>query len=428
MRGVGRPASARTHPMKSPLLLLAGGVVLGAIGVILASDRAGSVRASLASLPGMSWAASTGHTSPRLREPPHEQHEEGIKLSAEQIEAAGIKVTGTASGVIARRLAVPGTIVPNGDRIARVSVRLLGTVAELRKRLGDRVERNEVVAVIESREVADAKPEYLSARYTHDLQEILTERAKRLADSKAMSENDYLRARTAFDDARVKQAAARQKLFALGLTEQQIAALQDQSAGTLQQQELRSPISGLVAERRVDLGALVGREGQESELFVIVDLSDVWVELAVAPAELPRLTQGQDVAIRARADGDAVSAHVTFISPLLDKETRLARVVAVLPNPNDTWKPGEFVTAEIRFAPLPVAIAVPKTALQSIKGARVVFVRTDEGFRVRTVLTGREDDRSVEITSGLTLGEQIAASNTFTLKAELGKSEAAHED
>jgi membrane fusion protein, heavy metal efflux system len=416
--------------MKSPLLLLAGGILLGAIGVILASDRGGAVRAGFASLPGMSWAGSwagSGHALPRQREHPHEQHEEDIKLSAEQIEAAEIKVSDVTSGVIARRLAVPGTILPNGDRIARVSVKLLGTVAELRKRLGDHVERNEVVAVIESREVADAKTEYLSARFTHDLQETLTERAKRLVDIKAMSENDYLRARAAFDDARAKQAAARQKLFALGLTEQQVASLQEQPAGALQQQELRSPIAGVVAERRVDLGGLVGREGQESELFVIVDLSDVWVELALAPADLAHLAQGQEIAVRARADGDAVAARVTFIGPLLDKETRLARVVAVLSNPNDTWKPGEFVTAEVRLAPQPVAIAVPKSALQSIKGARAVFVRTDEGFRVRTVVTSREDDRGVEITSGLTLGERIAVTNTFTLKAELGKSEA-HED
>jgi membrane fusion protein, heavy metal efflux system len=413
--------------MKRPFLLLTGGIVLGAFGVVLASDRAGYVRASLSSLDGMPSPGSPTHTLPRQREH-HEEHEENIKLSSEQIEAAGIKIGEVTPGVISRRLAVPGTIVPNGDRIARVSVKLLGTVSELRKRLGDRVERNEVVAVIESREVADAKTEYLSARFTHELQETLTDRAKRLADIKAMSENDYLRARAVLDDARAKLAAARQKLFALGLTEQQVTALQAQSGGALQQQELRSPISGLVAERRVDLGALVGREGQESELFVIVDLSDVWVELAVAPAELPHLARGQDVAIRTRADGDAVSAHVTFISPLLDKETRLARVVAVLSNLNDTWKPGEFVTAEIRLARLPVAIAVPKTALQSIKGARAVFVRTNEGFRVQTVLTGREDDRSVEITSGLTLGEQIAVTNTFTLKAELGKSEAAHED
>jgi multidrug efflux pump subunit AcrA (membrane-fusion protein) len=66
--------------------------------------------------------------------------------------------------MLSKRITVPGAIVPSGDHIARVAVRLLGTVAELRKRLGDAVQAGEVVAVIESREVADAKSEYLAAR------------------------------------------------------------------------------------------------------------------------------------------------------------------------------------------------------------------------------------------------------------------------
>jgi cobalt-zinc-cadmium efflux system membrane fusion protein len=71
---------------------------------------------------------------------------------------------------------------------------------------------------------------------------------------------------------------------------------------------------------------------------------------------------------------------------------------------------------------------VPKAALQTIKGDRVVFVRSDQGFEARKVTVGREDDRAVEIVSGLSAGESIAVSNTFTLKAELGKAEAEHHD
>ena len=152
-----------------------------------------------------------------------------------------------------------------------------------------------MVAVIESREVADAKSEYLASLFTHELQQTLADRARRLVDSKAMAENEYLRTRAAFDDARVKRDLARQKLSALGLTEDQIAVLPQQPVATLRLQELRSPISGRIAERRVDLGALVGREGQESELFVIVDLSEVWIELAVASADLPEIEQGHDI-------------------------------------------------------------------------------------------------------------------------------------
>ena len=180
---------------------------------------------------------------------------------------------------MSKRIFVPGSIVPSGDHIARVAVRLLGTVAELRKRLGDPVEAGEVVAVIESREVADAKSEYLGARLVFELQQTLFNRSTRLFEGKVLSENDFLRARTTFEDARVKIETARQKLFALSLTADQIEALPQQPVETLRRQELRAPIAGRIAERRVELGSLVGREGQESELFVIADLSVVWADL-----------------------------------------------------------------------------------------------------------------------------------------------------
>ena len=77
---------------------------------------------------------------------------------------------------IAQRLTVPGTIVPNAERVAHVSVKLSGTVAELRKKIGDDVDKDEVIAVLESREVADAKSEYLAARLTNDLQQESTSR------------------------------------------------------------------------------------------------------------------------------------------------------------------------------------------------------------------------------------------------------------
>src|SRR6185312_11106649 len=160
-----------------------------------------------------------------------------------------------------------GAIVPDANRVARVAVRLLGTVAELRKGIGDRVERGEIVAVIESREVADAKSEYLAARVTNELQQTLAARLKTLWDSRASPEVEYLRARLAAQDAQIKLDGARQKLFALGMSEAEIGALPDQPVEGLRKQPLRSPISGRVAERRVDLGGLVGREGQESELF-----------------------------------------------------------------------------------------------------------------------------------------------------------------
>ena len=111
--------------------------------------------------------------------------------------------------------------------------------------------------------------------------------------------------------------SARQKLFALGLPETEIAVLPDPPPASLRRHELRSPITGRVAERRVDLGALVGCEGQESELYVIADLSEVWADLAVSPAELSNIQEGQVITLFAGASSERAKAKVIFVSPLL---------------------------------------------------------------------------------------------------------------
>ena len=349
-----------------------------------------------------------------------------VKLRDRQVDAGKFAVTEVGGGALSKRITVPGSIVPSGDHIARVAVRLLGTVSELRKRLGDPVEAGEVVAVIESREVADAKSEYLGARLVFDLQQTLFNRSSRLFEGKVLSENDFLRARTTFEDARVKIETARQKLFALSLTAEQIEALPQQPVETLRRQELRAPIAGRIAERRVELGSLVGREGQESELFVIADLSVVWADLAVSPSDLAAIHEGQKIQLS--GGGESSAATIMFVSPLLDKETRAARVVASVDNAARKWRPGSFITAEIPTDEAPAAIVVPKTALQSVKGETVVFVRTENGFEARKIVTGRQDARLVEVTAGLVVGERVATGNTFVLKADLGKAEAEHED
>ena len=354
-----------------------------------------------------------------------DHHEDTIALTPAQIEAGQFAIAEVGGGELGKRLRVPGSIVPSGDRIARVAVRLVGTVAELRKRLGDRVEAGEVVAVIESREVADAKSEYLAARLVFDLQDTLFSRSTRLFDSKVLSENDYLRARTTFADARVKIDTARQKLFALGLTADQIEALPQQPVETLRRQDLRAPIAGRIAERRVEIGALVGREGLESELFVIVDASVVWADLAIPATDLDKIREGQEITIT--AGGEPSPATIMFVSPLLDKDTRAARVVASVDNAAGKWRPGAFVTADIPIETEPAAQVVPVAALQTLNGESIVFVRTTEGFEARKVGVGRRDARIAEITTGLAAGERVATRNTFILKADLGKSEVDHD-
>lgn len=344
-----------------------------------------------------------------------------VTMDDERIKLAQIEEQSVGPATIAKRLAVPGTIVPDAGRVAHVSVKLSGTVAELHRNIGDDVVKDEVLAVLESREVADAKSEYLAARLSNELQQDLTARDKTIWEGRAAPEQQYIRSRNAAAQTAMRLNIARQKLLALGVRDDEIAALPQAPDASLRSQNVRAPISGRIAERKVELGTAVGRDSLETEIFVIVNLSRVWVDLSVSSADLSMVREGQAVNIGTRGRPDAGTAKIVFVSPLLDKDTRTARVIAAIDNSDSRWRPGSFVTAAIAVDEHTAPVVAPFSAIQTVGGRKAVFVRTKDGFEKRDVVLGQRDGQSVEVVSGLTAGEAIAVTNTFSLKAELSK-------
>ncbi len=349
-----------------------------------------------------------------------------LRMDAQRIETARISLAPVEAGTLSRHLTVPGVIVPDRNNIWRIAAKVVGTVAELRKGLGDTVSPGEVLAILDSREVADAKSEYVGAQVNFGLQKTLFEREETLWRSRIQAEQQYLRARNAFTEAQLRVHLARQKLSALGVGDQEVAGLSMQTVNGLQRYEIRSPGGGRVVERIVDLGAPVGGEGQAKELFVIADLTSVWVELTVSTTDLAEIKEGNTVRISAAGTDRRSEGKVVFISPLLNQDTRSARVIAVIDNKDHGWRPGSFVNAEVTIEEVRVDVRVPRAALQTMEGSLVVFVRTETGFERRKVVIGKEDEQFVEIAFGVDAGEVIAVANTFLLKAELGKAEAEH--
>lgn len=358
-----------------------------------------------------------------------------IKMSAEQAAAQEITTAPVQGGTLSRHLMAPGTITPDTDRIARVPARVVGTVAEMLKRLGDPVKKGEVVAVLDSREVADAKSEYLTALVNTELQKTNYDRQQALWDKRISAEATFLQARATYSETQLRVNLARQKLSALGLNADEVAAAAKKDETTpnqssLRRYELRSPLTGRVVERKVDVGTAVGKEGDPADLYTVADLATVWVELAVPNTDLAKVKEGAEVLIAPRDEdaGQRAKGKIIFVSPLLNAETRSARVIAALPNQDFSWRPGTFVSAEIQVGQDSAKAKVPRDALQSMGGEKVAFVRNADGFERRDVKTGKSDDESVEVVSGLEPGEEIAVKNTFLLKAELGKGEAEHHD
>jgi len=354
----------------------------------------------------------------------HAEEEGLIKLSAAQITASGIEMAPVLSGKLVKEISVPGRIVINANAQARVVPKLTGTAAEIFKQLGEPVKKGELLATIESKEMADAKADYLASWRAEELARSIYEREERLWQQKVTAEQDYLTAKNGQQAARIKLDLAHQKLHAIGLDEAEIEALPETVGddGRLRFYEIRSPIDGRVTARDLVLGQMVGTD---KEIFTVADLAKVWVEMAVPPGDLGFAREGQDV--RIEAGQHTAGAKVIALSPVIDPETRSAKAIAELDNVSGSWRLGDYVNARLLSGEQEASLVVPRAALQTIKGSKSVFVNEGGGFRARTVTTGREDSVNVEILSGLEFGETVATRNTFTLKAELGKAEAEHQ-
>jgi cobalt-zinc-cadmium efflux system membrane fusion protein len=351
------------------------------------------------------------------------EDEKMVRLPAARAQQLGIEVAVARAGSVQTSLTLPGTIGLNADRRVHVVSRLPGIVQEIRKQLGDTVRAGEVMAVIDSRDLADTKAAYLAARERVSLAETTFAREKDLWEKKISPEEDYLKARQALAEARIELQVAAQKLRALGLAEAFVQQLAGRANAPLTRYEVVAPFAGTVIEKHIAVGEVLK---DDTEAFVVADLSTVWVDLNLSSKDALLVRKGQRVVIAADATMQA-SGTVSYVSPVVSDETRTVVTRVVLPNPDGRWRPGLFVTASLIASETPVAVLVPKTATQTLDGQPNVFVQTPEGFAPRPVTLGRANETHVEITAGLQAGERYATTETFILKAELGKGAAAHE-
>jgi len=193
-----------------------------------------------------------------------------------------------------------------------------------------------------------------------------------------------------------------------------------ESSESLTPYELKTLMDGTVIAKHITRGEAVTRDTQA---FVIANLSDVWIELSIYQRDLNRVNVGQHVSISTGHDHPGVDGMISYVSPVVDEDTRTSRARLVMSNPDGAWRPGMFVTGRVAVNAADVPIAVPLTALQSVEGRSVVFVQDDDGFEARAVELGRASTSHAEILSGLSAGERYVRKGGFILKAELGRSE-----
>uniref|UniRef100_A0A832I517 HlyD family secretion protein n=1 Tax=Eiseniibacteriota bacterium TaxID=2212470 RepID=A0A832I517_UNCEI len=193
---------------------------------------------------------------------------------------------------------------------------------------------------------------------------------------------------------------------------------------SLAEYEVVAPIGGTIVARDAVPGQAVT---PDHPLCTIADLTQVWVDFPLAPALSGRVRPGQAVRIRGgTAGGPEAQARVHYVGPLLEQDSRVSRVRAALSNADGRWPPGLFVTASVVVDRVRAAVALPEEAIVRTARGPAVFRAMGRTFELQPVTTGRSDGLWTEVVEGLAAGDSIVVRQAFLLKAELGKSEAAH--
>lgn len=360
--------------------------------------------------------ANLGHET--SKEPSRPQKDKRlVSVDPGIASALGIEIaTAGPSRLIAEVRAV-GTVGFNEPKLARLAARVSGSVRQVLKSVGDTVVADEVLAILDSKEIAEAKAAYLAAREKLSLAETTFRRLSELVRIQGAADKDFLNARQELNQARIDARATTQKLLSVGLTQADLDQI-GTGPDDLSRFEIKAPFAGEVLEKQAFVGEFVP---QDREVFAMADLDLVWINLKVVPEKLKDVTVGKPVKIIG-SQGLVADAKIDYIAPVVAGETRTVRVRVTLANPQHRWRPGIVVEAVVEGQSEQAGVTVPNEALQTVDGRLSVFLPVSDGFRLQRVKVGRSDARHTEIIKGVAAGDKIATGQTFALKAELEKS------
>lgn len=333
---------------------------------------------------------------------------DAIVVSKHFVETAQLRTAVAEEESLTPVIQVVGSATFDPTRVASVGTRATGIVTKVHHVEGDSVQAGDLLAEIESPQLADAQADLRVAAAEKRAAELDAKRERDLFERSLTTAREYEQAQAALARQSALLDAARQRVEALG-----------GAKGKLGISRLRAPTSGLIAERNVAPGQSVG---PSVVAFRVGDLDRLWIELRVFERHLEYTRVGDAVGITRLSDPDRTfEGKVDLVGSVVDPKTRTADVRVVVDNQDRILRPGQAVRAHIHASgPARRGLAVPSTAVTLVDGVPTVFVaESDVKFAPRTVELGIEGEDRVEIVSGLRAGERVVSENVFALKSEL---------
>ena len=368
--------------------------------------------------------------------------------SVEAVRQAGVDIELIDRQPIREVVTGNGEITYNPTRLAHLTSRMPGTVWRVEKNVGDAVQQGELLALIDAVEVGQAKSRLMESLAEAKLQQQNVERLKDARD--AVAGRQILEANAAFSKARAAVISAEQALVNLGLpldsdpllnfAEREVmeelrflgipADIRNQlnaRTTTANLLPVLSPMAGVIVQRQAVAGEVVDSTNM---LFRVADTSSMWLVLNVALEVVSKLHVGQTVQFRPAGNEQEITGQLSWISTAADRETRMVKVRAELPNTEGLLRDETFGTGQILLREEPAAIVVPTSAVHWEGCCQIVFVRdrnyfdspnSPKVFHVRSVRLGTIQGDMSEVIAGLLPGEVVAVTGSDVLRAQLLK-------
>jgi len=341
-----------------------------------------------------------------------------LVLTAEQVARVGIKtvVIGMAEAASVRE--TPGSVTANAYREVKVTPIAPGILTRIHVELGAAVRRGAPLATISSAELADTQAKYLAMQASIEADEKRMLRTESLAKIGAVSRQELEEVTALHHSHETDVAAARQRLLLLGLSPAQVNTLKS-AEQIVSQIVVAAPADGVITARAVNLGQVVAL-GQE--LFVVTDLSTVWVVGDLYEQDFAAVRVGAEAAITTPAYSSlTMRGRVAYIDPRVDPQSRTAKIRVEVPNAQGRLKLGMYVTMTLSSTAGSRTLTLPRTAVQSLGDRHIVFVpaRDEPGkFHSREVRLGPLSGDVYPVLSGLEPGETVVSEGSFMLRAE----------
>lgn len=368
-----------------------------------------------------------------------------VTISAETQARFGFAVARPQRITPVRLIEATAAIAPDPARVAHIAPLAKGRLERVHVQVGDSVNQGTPLFEYDNIELGEAIGDYRSelaelrkdrahlehAQRTLERGRLLLEKEAVAAKEVHIREAEYRAAEATVENRNARIARIKEKLVRFGMTTQQIEDLASRQEGGLPPETshtmVRAPIAGVVIEREGAPGEVVGSEKQ---LLALADLSNVWTLVDIYEKDLGQVRRGTPAEINVEAyPGETFRGTISYISDLLDPDTRTAKARVEIPNPQRKLKLGMFATVRLRARVADGAAtvtAIPLAAIQQIDGQPSVFVKLDAvRFARRRVKLGPASGDLVEIAEGLKGDEQLVTTGSFTLKSEFLKEQLA---